>query len=274
MLTDGFVMLPRRIQEHSFWPRERFTKAEAFVDLYFQASIKRRQATSGSFFLERGNIEASVRFLSNRWAWSLHKTASFLHRLEIDKILVKKRNGSGNGYPSVYHIVDYDTYMVKASSEGNGHGNARDTVGKRSGYKTKKGENGKKNNTSSATAAGDFFSLFPPENQDLIRQAITAAGTTHKSGKLSPSGMNKLIGEFSKFPPRTVLKACQIYLDQNMACTGKGGKYLVGIMRQISKGEEASASQTKTQPIKTAGSLAIERVMAARKKEKNNDIPK
>jgi hypothetical protein len=276
MPTDGFVILPRRHCDHPFWLGEKFSRGQAIADLDYLAAFTAHEVNINGhiLFLDAGDIAGAIRFFTNRWRWSLRKTASFLARLVADKILVKKRNGTGNGSPSIYHIVNYDTYRHAKPPERNGSEYGRDTAEKRLGDKTKKRKKGKKENTSSSAAAAALLSAFAPADKDLLLQTIAAVGTTNSSGELTQSEADQLIREFSKFPHGAVLNACRIYINRGYACTGKDAKYLLGIMRRISGNEESSASQTKSKTIKTEGQSAIDRAVASLKKENNNAISK
>jgi hypothetical protein len=275
MLSNGYVKLPRSLQEHPYWPGKKFTKGEAMVDLYFLRSFAPHEVqTGGDFiFLDEGDFVASIRFLAKRWGWSLRKVASFLARLEDDKFLVKKRNGLGNGSPSVYHIADKDSYMQKDTSEGNGSGNAQDTVGIRSGYKDKKGKKGKKGNTGCAVAFDDFLSRFSPDDQDLIRQTLSAIAATPKSRISTKAAKNGLASKLAQYPQITVVTACRAYLDQDRASQGKNEKYLLGITRSIARNSEGNQNARTTQSTQvTEGGRALEKAMADLRQEQKNAI--
>lgn len=272
MLTGGFVKIPRRLQEHPFWPQKAFSKVEAMLDMYFLAAYMPHEIQIVErIYLNRGEFAASIRFLSNRWGWSLHKTDLFLNRMISDNILIKKRNGTGNGSPSVYLIADYDTYVNRPTPEGNGYGNAGDTVGIRSGYKTKEGIKGKKENTESSNPLEGFLSGFSSEGQSLINQTLEAIGGTSKSGQLSESRITRLVKELTQFSQDVTLQACQAYKDQNCASECKDEKYLLGIAKKLSDSHQQQATNQLTKTFgRTEGGFAIEKAMKSLREEKND----
>jgi hypothetical protein len=271
MLSHGFAKVPRSLQEHQYWSADKFTKGQAMVDLLFLQSFTPHEVEFGGdrMFLDNGDFAASIRFLARRWGWSVRKVASFLARLEADKFLVKKRNGTGNGSPSVYHIVDEGNYAPETYPDGNGSGNAQDTVEIRSGYKEKKGKKGEKGNTAgSAIAVEDSLSGFSHAGQDLIRRTLSAVAGTAKSRRSTQAAQNSFASELARFPKSAVITGCQAYLDRDCAVDGKNEKYLLGIVRNSAKNSEANPSaQSPCSTHKTQGQKALEKAMADLRQE-------
>jgi len=147
MPAAGYVRLHRQIQDHWVWAHG--DTARGWMDLVMLAAWEPHTVTiKGQLYtLERGDLVAAVRFLASRWCWGLGKTASFLARLQADEMLVKKLNGSGNGSPSVFHVVNYETYQSDDAEERNGSRNAGGTVAERLRNETKKGKKVKKTTT-------------------------------------------------------------------------------------------------------------------------------
>ena len=259
-------MVSRSIQQHPFWSGEKSSRGQAMVDLLCLQSFTSHQVhiCGHVIDLDRGDFAASVRFLANRWGWSLRKTASFLARLEVDKFLVKKRNGTGNGSPSVYHIVDEGIYAPEGLPEGNGSGNAEDTVAIRLGDKENKGKKGKKGNTTGGfVALDDFLSSFSPNDQDLIRQTLSVMAATPKSRLSTQAAKNSLASELTRFPQSAVIAGCRAYLEQDCATQGKSESYFLGIVKRISSTHKGNQNTPTFQPLpKSEVSLAIERAQA------------
>jgi hypothetical protein len=114
--TPGWIKLHRRIQDNPLWESKPADPARAWIDLILLAAWEpHRIWVSGSMHtVGRGEIAASVRFLGKRWGWGRSKAASFLASLTVLNQLEKIRDGSGNGSPSIYRIVNYDTYQGDA----------------------------------------------------------------------------------------------------------------------------------------------------------------
>lgn len=189
----------------------------------------------------------------------LRKTALFLAQLEADTMLVKKRNGTGNGSPSVFYIVNYETYQGNDALRGNGSGDAEETLGKRLGNETNKGKKGKKEDPPGhgLTFEG-YLAQFLPDGQEILRRTADAITSTRRTGRVALSVLNALAAKLSRYPAPVVLRACQAYLEKDHASQGKGEAYLLGIVR----GEFGRVTGNGRAPSvtgKTPGQLAIER---------------
>ena len=95
--------------ESSYWLGERFSKAQAWIDLVMAANYK---DSEGMFagkvkHYRRGCVYWSDFHLRTRFKWSEQKLRSFLSELEADgKILAK-----GSGSYREIEIVNYDSMM-------------------------------------------------------------------------------------------------------------------------------------------------------------------
>ncbi|HEY3117076.1 MAG TPA: hypothetical protein VGK54_10060 [Chloroflexota bacterium] len=193
MAGGGYVKLHRSIQDHPLWTREPASRAQAWMDLVMLAAWEPHRVIIGHRTVElvRGDVPASVRFMARRWRWGHKKTVAFIAWLEADQMLAKKRNGLGNGIPSVFSIVNYEIYQGGDDERGTDKGTPRGTVGERLGNKTKKVKKGKKETTTSGAVAvtlnGDgpeavwgtpaalaalYNRSIPPGHPQVVRLAI------------------------------------------------------------------------------------------------------
>jgi hypothetical protein len=108
-----WIKLYRQIQDHKFLNEGPACNFRAWVDLLMLASHNEHKIVIKKIplMLSRGDLAVSIRFLMKRWHWGSRKTQGFLVVLEQLEMIAKKRNGSGYGSPSIYHIVNYDTYQ-------------------------------------------------------------------------------------------------------------------------------------------------------------------
>jgi hypothetical protein len=263
-MKQGYIKLYRKIQDHPFWSNEAACRGRAMIDLVLLTSHSSHKTQIGTnqFVLERGDFAASVRFLARRWRWGVPKTALFLDRLEADKFLVKKRNGSGNGSPSIYHIENYDLYQGEFMPERNSSQNAGGTVTEQLRNETNKGKNGEKNKTifPDSISLREYLTSFQEIDRRTLHQTIEAISSTRKSGKVAESVLDKLASDLSRFSNNAVIKACRIYLEKNCAADGKGEKYLLGIVRGEAKRKDQETGEGHSPAIhqKTEIELAIE----------------
>lgn len=95
---SGFIPIKRSLFEH-FLAREKrvFSRFEAWLDLIQMATFteQNEQIIKGKMIVcKRGQLIASVRFLQDRWAWSMHKVTDYLELLRSqDMLLIDKESG-------------------------------------------------------------------------------------------------------------------------------------------------------------------------------------
>jgi hypothetical protein len=142
-----WIKLYRQIQDHKFLNKGPACNFRAWVDLLMLASHNQHKVVIKKmpFMLSRGDVAVSLRFLQQRWEWGAGKTLGFLRLLEIDGMIVKKRSGSGSGSPSVYHIVNYDSYQGGDYQSGTLPGTLPERFRSASGAKPIKEKKGKEN---------------------------------------------------------------------------------------------------------------------------------
>jgi len=90
-MNKGYIKIHRAIKDSIFW-EEKYTNLQAWLDLIISVQWKEREVFKyGKIYkLQKGQIEASTRFLSKRWNWSISKTTTFLKILE-EKGDIKRR---------------------------------------------------------------------------------------------------------------------------------------------------------------------------------------
>jgi len=94
-----YIKINRQYFDSPFWNENRQrTKAEAYIDLFQMATVKKRRYTPSDFKitieLTRGEGVWSIRFLSERWHWSRGKVETFINLLKTrQKIRQYSRQG-------------------------------------------------------------------------------------------------------------------------------------------------------------------------------------
>ena len=93
----GWVKLDRQIFDHWIWQEKPFSVGQAWVDLILLASYEDGvQYYRGELFeRKRGEVCASLKWLADRWGWSIGKVSRFLNVLQKDKMVKQKRNAHG-----------------------------------------------------------------------------------------------------------------------------------------------------------------------------------
>lgn len=117
---SNFLPISRKLFKHGFWLEQRtYSRFEAWLDMLAQARYldAEVQQLIGSAIMRwgRGELIASLRFVSERWGWSRSKADRFMRLLE-DEGMITRRAPNGNGYV-VITICNYDTYNVIRESD-------------------------------------------------------------------------------------------------------------------------------------------------------------
>jgi len=118
MSERGVFAMDRGWFKHEAFAEEPFTEREAWAWLIAAAAYRahRRRVGSCVVDLDRGQLAASIRFLSERWQWHRSKVERFLKRLgapDFAMIETAARQGIG-----VITICNYDKYQRSALPDG------------------------------------------------------------------------------------------------------------------------------------------------------------
>ena len=115
----GFVRLSRKFFNNPYWKQKRtFSFAEAWLDLIASARFEGEPTldllpNGREIEIKRGEIRASLRFLSERWGWGVDKTKSFIDR-HIEKHEIERRTEHGE---SIIRLCKYDIYNLATNTD-------------------------------------------------------------------------------------------------------------------------------------------------------------
>jgi hypothetical protein len=109
MSERGVFAVDRGIWDHPSFATEPFTEREAWQWLIGEASFKHRTKRIGSVVLklDRGQVAASTRFMSDKWQWSEARVRRFLKRLKIDAMI----DAATDAGITVVTICNYNKYQ-------------------------------------------------------------------------------------------------------------------------------------------------------------------
>ena len=84
MNKDGYIQLPRSITDEEDYYRDRFTRTQAYIDLFFLAAWTERTfiIRGNEVTVKRGQVATSEQNLAVRWSWSRNTVRKFLSELE------------------------------------------------------------------------------------------------------------------------------------------------------------------------------------------------
>jgi hypothetical protein len=127
MEFEGYVPVNRKFFSHVFWREKRtFSKSEAWLDLIASARFDESQATEliGGKLVSwsRGQLPASLRYLSERWSWSKNKVSDFLDLLEKQAMITRY----GNAGQTIVSLINYETFNKKGQRKGHKKGQSSD----------------------------------------------------------------------------------------------------------------------------------------------------
>lgn len=108
-MDNGYVKLHRKLFSNELWLSEKFTKAQAWIDLFANANHK-----DGSFWvrgnevkIKRGQIGWSELTMCQRWCWSKNKVRRYLKWLETKQQIEQQKTY----ITTIITIKNYDMYQ-------------------------------------------------------------------------------------------------------------------------------------------------------------------
>lgn len=115
MDDQGWIKLHRQIQNNELWLSEKFTRAQAWVDLLLLANHK-----DGMFFLrgnevkvKKGQVARAERTLAKRWRWSRDKVRRFLEWLKTRQQIRQQQSNVIN----ILEIINYERYQQNDTTD-------------------------------------------------------------------------------------------------------------------------------------------------------------
>ena len=90
---EGYLKISRELFTDDLWVEEKFSKAQAFIDLCNLALYKEKTYSIRGIKVEAkpGEVHYSNQKLADRWGWSRGKVIAFLDRLEQEKYIEQHR---------------------------------------------------------------------------------------------------------------------------------------------------------------------------------------
>ena len=184
------MILPRNYFDSEAWKQKRvYSDAEAWLDIVRSARYDKDSCTAvineKSVTWSRGEWPVSLRFLADRWQWSIRRVRSYLIKL-CDHRLIAIRNSQ---VMNIIQVNDYNQYCGTANGTGNdtANGTANGTVAKAS--------DGTVRGHDKTLTVTDIQSLKPSlsaQQNECNRQANgTVNGTANETGNDTANGTKK-----------------------------------------------------------------------------------
>jgi hypothetical protein len=194
----GHIKIARRsfdpVAGDPFWLEQReFSRWEAWVDVLQLAAFRDRQHVTqfGTVHLCRGEFVASLRWLADRWTWTVKKVRNWISTLsKWARIRAQREEAAG----TVYLIVNYERYQTtgadSADEKGTGQGIERAQEGhKKEAVKHKRDRELSKKESSGADA--------PPRMAlDHSWPAEAAAWWQETVGRMAPGRIGAALKDY------------------------------------------------------------------------------
>lgn len=111
-MNEGFIKLSRKFFAHPLWNEKRvYSKCEAWLDLIQMAKIEKTTViVNGKVInLSRGQLCASIRFLSERWGFTAMRVRTFISMLKTTQMITTQQHNN----ETVITLVKYSDYNDK-----------------------------------------------------------------------------------------------------------------------------------------------------------------
>ena len=123
----GWIKLHRGITENWLWKdREPFDKRSAWIDLLLMANHTDFKVRRNNHIVvrNRGEVNTSVMYLSEKWRWSRNKVYRFLELLKEDGMI--QVDGTTDG--TTITIENYEKYQISETVDGTTDGTSLGTT--------------------------------------------------------------------------------------------------------------------------------------------------
>ena len=119
MSTDkGYIKVYRDIRDHWIWTDEEepFSRGQAWIDLIMMVNHNDKDVLFNGrlIHVEKGCRITSLRRLSERWKWSIHKVSDFLNLLEKEGMISQVRDSK----KTLITLINYGVYQSDKGSKG------------------------------------------------------------------------------------------------------------------------------------------------------------
>lgn len=113
MSERGYIAVQRSVWDHPLFPDEPMSKREAWLWLLNEAAWRecRVKTANGPVTLQRGQLTFSLRFMAQKFKWSINKVRRFLECLQNEYMVGLEIGTDANTAQSVITICNYNKYQ-------------------------------------------------------------------------------------------------------------------------------------------------------------------
>lgn len=116
----GYMLIYRKMLNDPLWLSERFTKAQAWMDLLFLANYEDGYIVVGNgenVPVKRGQCAWSKERLAQRWKWSRGKVERFLIHLIEQGTIQRIEQGKIGRKTTIINILNYEKYQDRTTNK-------------------------------------------------------------------------------------------------------------------------------------------------------------
>lgn len=202
-MNNGYVSLHRKMFDNKLWLLQKFTKAQAWIDLFGNANHK-----DNSFWIRnneikvlRGQIAWSEVTMSKRWKWSRERVRRFLKWLENEGNIRQQKSP----LTTIVTIVSYDSYQSNKTSNKTAETTKRDSRrdSRRDTNNNDNNDNKDNKDTSDGVPSQDiqsFINLFKDVNPSFERLFGNTTERGSATRLIKKYGMQKMEATLKELP--------------------------------------------------------------------------
>lgn len=177
MMGHGYIAIARGILDHPvIGARKPYSRLEAWLWLLLEAAWKPHRVGMSTGYagrgrevieLQRGQLTHSLRFMADKWGWSVKAVRSFLTGLEKGTMVATAKGTA----QTVITICNYEVYQTPAAQKGTANGTLEGTPRAQQGHKVKEGNKEIRENTRPRAHDGEpegfaeWYEVYPRKKQ-------------------------------------------------------------------------------------------------------------
>ena len=128
-MASGWIALHRKILDNPIWNMDKYSKAQAFLDLVLRANHKDNSIFIGNqeMLIKRGQILTSQSKLAERWGWDRKTVKFFILFLTRERMVLYKTDRKIQHGFTLITIINYDAYQDIGQQDTQQIGQQRDS---------------------------------------------------------------------------------------------------------------------------------------------------
>ncbi len=176
---SGWIRLHRSMLNHWLWEGEKFTRAQAWMDLLLWARYAPGDVRVRSYpiKLQRGQQARSEVTLAKTWGWSRDRVRRFLDRLVSEGMIIQEKRHQ----TTIITICKYDDFQSDDTREKTSTNTGTQQEPDRNQDTIEEGNKGKKESKTPIVPSGDATNGYPDDFEELWKAYPKRKGSSKKA---------------------------------------------------------------------------------------------